>query len=210
MAKNSGMSERRTHWEQVYEKKPPSTVSWFQPEPTLSLQLIENSGVARTDAIIDVGGGASTLVDCLQARGYENLSVLDIAAGALELAKERLGDAAEKVRWHASDVTSFVPPQTYDLWHDRAVFHFLTNPSDREKYVDVLKRAVPKGGHVIIATFAIGGPKKCSGLDVEQYDAPKLLETLGAEFRLLEEACETHITPAKAKQTFSYFRLMRL
>ena len=209
MANHIGQSDKRSHWEQVYETKHPRTVSWFQPEPVISIQLVRNNGVKKTDAIIDVGGGASAFADCLQSRGYKNVTVLDISSAAIELSQKRLGERSRTITWYATDITEFEPPHSYALWHDRAVFHFLTNPSERRKYVEVLKRSVPANGHVIIATFSIGGPEKCSGLEIVQYDAPKILDTLGDGFQLVEEIGETHITPQKRTQEFSYFRLIR-
>ena len=203
-------SYRKKHWEQVYEGKSPLEVSWFQVEPFHSLRLIQNTGITKADYIIDVGGGASVLVDRLQGHGYNNLAVLDISSSAIGHAKKRLGKLAEKIEWHEADITVFDPPHSYSLWHDRAVFHFLTQKSDREKYVEVMKRAVPANSHIILATFSIGGPEKCSGLDIVQYDAPKLIGVLGDEFKLVEEVKETHMTPENREQKFSYFRLVRL
>jgi SAM-dependent methyltransferase len=202
--------DRKKHWEQVYEGKSPLEVSWFQAEPSQSLRLIQNTGIAKADHIVDVGGGASVLVDRLQGCGFENLTVLDISSGAIEHAKRRLGEAADNVEWHEADITVFDPPHSYALWHDRAVFHFLTQQSDREKYVEVMKHAVPTNSHIILATFSIGGPEKCSGLDIVQYDASKLLNVLGDEFRIVEVVDEVHMTPGNREQNFSYFRLERL
>jgi len=202
--------DRKKHWEQVYKGKSPLEVSWFQLQPTHSLRFIQSTGITKQDFIIDVGGGASVLVDRLLDDGYENLAVLDISSSALEHAKQRLGERAEKVKWYEADITSFNPPNAYSLWHDRAVFHFLTQKSDREKYIKTLKKAVPRHGHIILAAFSIGGPKKCSGLDIVQYDAGKLLNVLGDEFVLVEEIEESHMTPANNEQKFSYFRLVRL
>jgi len=185
-------------------------VSWFQLQPAHSLRFIQSTGIAKDDYIIDVGGGASVLVDRLLDAGYNNLAVLDISSGALEHAKKRLGERAEKVKWYEADITSFNPPNAYSLWHDRAVFHFLTQKSDQEKYVKTLKNTVRSNGHIILAAFSIGGPEKCSGLDIVQYDAGKLLDVLGGEFDLVEEVEETHMTPANNEQKFSYFRLVRL
>ena len=203
------MIDRKTHWQNVYRGKLPSDVSWYQKEPLLSLELIRSSGVASNGAIIDVGGGASVLVDYLCREGYTNISVLDISGIALASAKQRLGEAAKNIEWFESDITEFVPPHHFALWHDRAVFHFLTSKSDRSRYLTALKQALEPGGHVIIAAFAIGGPKRCSGLDVEQYDSFKLMNELGEEFLLAEEKEETHITPAGKEQNFVYFRLTR-
>jgi SAM-dependent methyltransferase len=202
--------DRKKHWEQVYEGKSPLEVSWFQAEPSHSLRLIQNTGIPKADYIIDVGGGASVLVDRLQRRGYDNLAVLDISSGAIEHAKRRLGEAAEKIEWHEADITAFYPQHSYALWHDRAVFHFLTQQKDREKYVKAMKRTVPANSHIILATFSIGGPEKCSGLDIVQYDTPKLLDVLGDEFKIVEEVGEVHMTPENREQNFSYFRLVRL
>ncbi len=202
--------DRKKHWEQVYEGKSPLEVSWFQAEPSQSLRLIQDTGIAKADHIVDVGGGASVLVDRLQGHGYENLAVLDISSGAIEHARRRLGEAAQKIEWHEADITAFDPPHSFALWHDRAVFHFLTQQSDRAKYVEVMKRAVPTSGHIILATFSIGGPEKCSGLDIVQYNAPKLLKVLGDEFKIVEEVSEVHMTPGNKEQNFSYFRLVRL
>lgn len=202
--------DRKRHWETVYEQKSPLEVSWYQSDPLLSLELIQNTGIPQDAAIIDVGGGASILVDRLLASGYRNVSVLDLSAKALAYAQARLGGTSHRATWIEADITAFIPPINYDLWHDRAVFHFLTNAEDRRKYVDVLKHGVRSGGHVIIAAFAIGGPTQCSGLDIVQYDAEKLSETLGEQFRLAEERVELHITPANREQKFVYFRLVRI
>ncbi len=210
MAKNLDSTGKSIHWERVYETKLPKAVSWFQTEPTISIQLVQNTGVKKMGPIIDVGGGTSRLVDCLQSLGYEDLTVLDISSAAIALSRERLGDASVRVAWHVTDITAFKPPQSYSLWHDRAVFHFLTKRAEQQKYVEVLKRSVPSGGHVIIATFSIGGPERCSGLEIVQYDAPILLDSLGDGFQLVEEVAEIHITPQEREQKFTYFRLIRL
>lgn len=201
--------DRQQHWDHVYTNKSPDEVSWFQQEPTTSLQMIKDTGSAPDAPVIDVGGGASRLVDRLFDAGYSNLSVLDISPASLEYAKHRLGENAKNINWIAADVTEFIAPQSYAIWHDRAVFHFLTEDSDRRKYVTVLKNSLPVGGHVIIAAFAVGGPTKCSGLDIVQYDAKKLMDELGDGFTLAGETSETHITPGGGKQQFSCFRLTR-
>ena len=203
------MSDRKAHWENVYKDKSALEVSWYQSEPLLSLQLIHNAELASDAAIIDVGGGASVLIDHLCDEGFSNAAVLDISANALACAKERLGDKAKNVEWFDEDVTSFNPPHQFSLWHDRAVFHFLTDALDRHRYVEVLNRALIPGGHLIIAAFAIGGPEKCSGLDIVQYDAEKLKAELGDGFELLEELTELHLTPSNAEQQFSYFHFVR-
>lgn len=204
------MSERKEHWEAVYANKSPLEVSWYQKEPALSLSLIEQAGVAPHEAILDVGGGASLLVDRLAAAGYHHLSVLDISGKALDVARIRLGNSAGEIEWYESDITEFDPPHTYALWHDRAVFHFLTTSGDRERYVERLKRALRPGGHLVLGAFALGGPTRCSNLEIVQYDAHKLLDTLGEGFSLVEERSERHITPANREQKFSFFRLVRL
>jgi 2-polyprenyl-3-methyl-5-hydroxy-6-metoxy-1,4-benzoquinol methylase len=203
-------STRKTHWEQVYQKKSPSDVSWYQTQPSMSLKLIEDTGIEKHQAIIDVGGGASVLVDYLLKAGFSRLAVLDISAQSLQHAKTRLGENASSIEWYESDVTTFQPLQPYELWHDRAVFHFLTNAEDRNRYVQVLKQALVPNGHLIIATFAIGGPKKCSGLEIVQYDAKSLCAELGEKFELLDVQNETHTTPNNAEQKFTYFRLQAL
>ena len=200
---------RTEHWNQVYQTNPPDDVSWFQARPTTSLKLIEACGVGKADGIIDVGGGASVLVDCLLDAGYSKLAVLDISAAALDHAKRRLGARAGAVDWLAADVTTFTPPRQFRLWHDRAVFHFLTDKADRQKYVEAMKRTMTPDGHAIIATFAIDGPEKCSGLSVCRYDAPAISAELGAEFQLVEQVNETHVTPWSTEQRFSYFRFAR-
>lgn len=203
------MTDRRQHWEKVYRDKSPLEVSWYQQEPTLSLELIRHCRLNQSEAIIDVGGGASLLVDKLLDAGYEQLAVLDISSNALDAAKQRLGQKADHVEWFSADITDFTAPHPFALWHDRAVFHFLTEAEDRRKYINTLKSSLPTGGHLIIAAFAIGGPAKCSGLDIVQYDAAKLSRELGDEFQLLEETGETHLTPSGGEQLFSYFRFVR-
>ena len=203
------MIDRKLHWEKIYRNKMSKEVSWYQQEPTLSLQLISKTQLAHDAPIIDVGGGASLLVDYLCGEAYTNVAVLDISAKALAFARDRLGDKASRVEWYQNDVTQFVPPHQFSLWHDRAVFHFLTDKTDRDNYVKVLNRALQPNGHIIIATFAIGGPTRCSGLDVVQYDAEKLMAELGSGFELVEKRTETHITPTNEEQKFAYFRLSR-
>ena len=204
------MFDRKAHWQNVYQDKSSLDVSWYQKEPSLSLELIHSTQVARDEAIIDVGGGASVLVDHLCNERYTNLAVLDISENALASAKKRLGDLAKSVEWIGSDITQFNASHQFSLWHDRAVFHFLTDQSDRKSYVKAIKRALRPGGHLIIAAFAIGGPEKCSGLDIVQYDADKLIAELGEDFELVEERDETHITPANKEQKFMYFRFIKI
>jgi SAM-dependent methyltransferase len=205
---NWDMSDRKSHWDGVYAGKSPLEVSWYQQNPTLSLKLIRDTGLEKEAPLIDVGGGASVLVDVLLDVGHTSLTVLDISAGALAHAQRRLGDKAHLVEWIETDVTAFDPPRLYRLWHDRAVFHFLTDVADQVRYVETLKRSLQPGGHAIIMTFAVGGPKKCSGLDIVQYDSEKLLGVLGSGFELLETGHETHLTPGGGQQKFAWFHLV--
>jgi SAM-dependent methyltransferase len=200
---------RQEHWNQVYQTKGPREVSWYQTRPGASLRLIEASGVGRDEGIIDVGGGASVLVDFLLDAGFRKLAVLDISAAALEHARQRLGEPAREVAWFEADVTEFNAPQRFGLWHDRAVFHFLTDKADRLKYLKTLTRTLSLDGQVVIATFALGGPLRCSGLEVARYDAPSICAELGEGFELLDQVAETHVTPWGAEQKFSYFRFAR-
>jgi SAM-dependent methyltransferase len=201
---------RKAHWENVYHTRSPLDVSWYQREPALSLALIEASGVASDGGIIDVGGGASVLVDRLLESGYSGLAVLDISGAALAHARTRLGARAAEVEWVEADVTTFRSERRFGLWHDRAVFHFLTDAGDRAAYVQTLEAALAPAGHVIIATFAPGGPTMCSGLDIVQYDADKLCGELGAGFELVEQRSELHHTPADKDQAFNFFLLRRV
>lgn len=196
---------QKEHWEQVYTTKPTTGVSWFQVHAEQSLRLIQDTGVPRSAAIIDVGGGASTLVDDLLAGGYAALSVLDISAAALKAAQARLGPAANRVRWLVGDITTIdLPAQAFDVWHDRAVFHFLTTPEQRAAYVRQVLRAVKPGGHVIVSTFAEDGPLQCSGLPVVRYSADGLHAEFGAPFELVRHEKEEHRTPAGSIQQFVY------
>lgn len=196
--------DKKTHWEDVYQKKKVDEVSWYQPQPDTALRLIDSIKLDPTANIIDVGGGASTLVDCLLARGYLNVSVLDISGKALAVAKERLGGEADRVRWYESDILSFQPQQKFDLWHDRAVFHFLTDSNEREKYLETMHTALSANAHVLIATFGLGGPEKCSGLPVQRYDPELLQKTLGRGYTLISSDSEVHITPWGSPQQFVY------
>ena len=200
---------RERHWEQVYNTKTHFEVSWYQPEPTLSHCLIEKTGLPTTAALLDIGSGTSTLVDQLLLRGYDNLAVLDTSAHALSLVRKRLGTNTTKVQWHHGDITTYSFSRPVDLWHDRATFHFLVDPSDRQAYLSRLNETLALQGHLILATFAVGGSNKCSGLDVVQYDAEKISATLGEAFRLVETINETHRTPTGAEQLFAYFWFIR-
>lgn len=198
---------RQQYWNQVYETKGPLDVSWYQRRPEVSLALIAAAGVSKDTGILDVGGGASVLVDCLLDAGYTRLAVLDLSGAALSHSRARLGQRAAAVEWFETDVTTFIPPHRFGLWHDRAVFHFLTAADDRRAYVATLRQTLRPGGTVIIATFALDGPPKCSGLDVVRYDEQSILAELSTEFRLQEVCRETHVTPWESEQRFIYFRL---
>jgi ubiquinone/menaquinone biosynthesis C-methylase UbiE len=204
------MTDRHRHWETVYQDKEADAVSWFQPHAASSLRLIENAAPDRNAAIIDVGGGASVLVDDLLDAGYANLTVLDLAESALAASRARLGARAAAVNWIAADITEAVLPEAaYDVWHDRAVFHFLTKDTDRARYVAQVLRAVKPGGHVIVAAFGPGGPLQCSGLDVARYTPDALHAEFGAPFRLLRHQTEIHYTPAGKEQEFVYCYCVR-
>ena len=204
------MVDRQQHWETVYSSKATDRVSWFQQHAASSLRLIQ--GCAAADAqIIDVGGGASVLVDNLLDAGYRNLTVLDLAESALAASRARLGERAQSVQWIAADITrADLPAAHYDVWHDRAVFHFLTDPADRARYVEQVLKSVKPGGHVIVAAFGPGGPLQCSGLDVMRYAPDALHAEFGAPFRLLGHETETHLTPAGKEQEFVYCYCVRL
>ena len=193
------------HWERVYATKRADEVSWYRAHLDVSLRLIEDTGTGRATRIIDVGGGESTLVDDLVARGYDDVTVLDLSETALDVARRRLGASARRVKWVHADVTTCdFAPEAYDVWHDRAVFHFLTDPRDRAAYVRQVARAVRRGGRVIVATFGPQGPAKCSGLDVVRYDAAALHAEFGARFELVDHVTEVHATPSGTMQQFIY------
>lgn len=200
---------RKEHWEKVYTTKSATEVSWYQRTPSVSLGLVEAAGIGKKDAIIDVGGGASVLVDALLDRGFEDVSVLDIAAAAIAGARKRLGERAARVRWYENDVTAFDLGVKFRLWHDRAVFHFLTEAKDRAAYLGNLDRHLARDGHVVIATFSRNGPTKCSGLDIVQYDEESIARELGAAFRLRKSVTEIHHTPSDNEQEFKYFHFTR-
>ncbi len=204
------MVEPRAHWEKVYSSKPAAEMSWFQPHLATSLELLERSGIAREDEIIDVGAGASTLVDDLLDHGYMHLTVLDVSSQAIELSKERLGNRASLVHWVAGNILDVsLPHQRYGFWHDRAVFHFLTEAEDRKVYVRQLRNALRPDGFALISTFSLEGPLRCSGLDVCRYSCDSLLSEFGSGFRLLESRTENHRTPHNAIQAFTYCLFVR-
>lgn len=197
--------DTRSHWEHVYKTKPPDAVSWYRPHLDRSLRLIESASSDRNAAIIDVGGGESTLVDDLLKRGYHNLTILDVSQTALDVTRIRLGEAGERICWICADVTKVdLPAHAFDIWHDRAVFHFLVDPRQREKYVQSVLNAVKPGGHVIVSTFGPEGPTRCSGLGVARYDTDSLHSEFGERFKLIESSKELHETPFGTTQQFLY------
>ena len=196
---------KQTHWEKIYTEQAPDAVSWYRPHLETSQELIETVAAVRSNAIIDVGGGESTLVDDLLAHGYEKVTVLDISQAAIDANRKRLGKTSEGVRWMVADITEVeLERSAYDVWHDRAVFHFLTSPSDRVAYIRQVAYAVKRGGHVIVSTFGPKGPTRCSGLDVVRYDAESLHREFGVHFRLLGSSKELHRTPFETVQQFLY------
>lgn len=200
---------RRQHWETIYRTKGEDELSWHQEEPTHSVRLIRE--IANTDSrIIDIGGGTSPLASRLLADGFRNVTVLDIADSAIQASQLRHGASARSVHWIRADVTKVDRIGKFDVWHDRAVFHFLTDSEDRRNYVNLARRAVPVGGHVVVATFALDGPEKCSGLDVVRYDGWKLEDEFSVGFALLREKRESHRTPWGTRQPFTYLLLKRV
>ena len=201
----TGLMQSKEHWEHVYSTKATNAVSWFQEHAEHSLRLVRKTNISKSAAIIDIGGGASTFVDDLIADGYTNITVLDISRAALEAAKQRLGANAGRVDWIEADATkASLPTHAYDLWHDRAAFHFLIDPDDRKIYVAAVLQAVKPGGHVIVATFAEDGPMKCSGLPVMRYDAEELRAQFGDSFTLVDHFKQPHQTPFDTIQQFNY------
>ena len=203
-------TDQQAHWDHVYVTKGERDVSWFQESPAVSLDLIAATG-ARPDApIIDIGGGASRLVDALLDRGFADVTILDLSDQALAAAKVRLGERAAQVRWVVDDVTAWQPVGTFEVWHDRAAFHFLTASADRATYAQCVARAVRPGGHVIIGTFAPDGPERCSGLPVMRHDAASIGEMLGPSFALVETRRDDHVTPGGVVQHFQFSRFRRV
>ncbi|MBI5321257.1 class I SAM-dependent methyltransferase [Bradyrhizobium sp.] len=202
-------SERQSHWQNVYLNKGERQVSWTQFDPQPSLGLIEKFAADLNASIVDIGGGASRLVDALLAHGFAAITVLDLSDAALESAKARLGEQGGSVRWIAADAAAWQPPQAFDIWHDRAAFHFLVEAKDRAAYIDRLHAGVKPGGHAIIATFAPDGPEKCSGLLVQRYDPESLSRTIGSAFELVEHLGHRHVTPWGAEQSFQFSVLRR-
>jgi trans-aconitate methyltransferase len=201
--------ERQAHWEDVYTTKGEKEVSWFQENPAPSLDLIALTGLSEDAAIIDIGGGASRLVDDLLTRKFRRLTVLDLSGAALAAARKRLGDRGADVQWVIADVTKWEPTQTYDVWHDRAAFHFLTHHADQSAYVVRLRKALKPGGYVIIGTFAPDGPERCSGLPIMRHDATSLAAILGNDFVLIDTRRHDHATPWGAVQRFQFSTFRR-
>lgn len=197
--------DTKAHWEQIYSTKAANEVSWYQAQPQKSLEIIKSINIAPDAQIIDIGGGTSTLVDFLLQADFQNVSVLDISAASLENAQTRLGPSAALVTWLESDITQTTLPESfYDVWHDRAVFHFLTHPEDRQAYIQLAQRALKPNGHIIVATFATDGPTRCSGLEVMRYSPDQLHGEFGEPFELIKSHHESHHTPFGADQSFIY------
>lgn len=198
-------ADKKQHWEDAYTNKTSTEVSWFQPAATQSLLMIESANAKKNAPIIDVGGGASTLVDGLLAEGFQDISVLDLSGQALKVAQGRLGERASTVQWIEGNILDIsLPANHYAVWHDRAVFHFLTETSDRKRYLEVLKNSLQPQGHVVMATFAMDGPEKCSGLAIQCYSIESLQLELGDAFELIDYVSESHLTPAGKTQSFIY------
>lgn len=204
------MTDRREHWDRVYSTRAPDKVSWFQPVPDRSLRLIHAAAPDRGTPIIDIGGGVSTLAGELLRSGYAYLTILDISSEALQRARTALGEASDGITWITADITLWQPPRQWMVWHDRAVFHFLTERPQQEAYIGALHGATAAGATVIVATFALDGPERCSGLPVQRYSPTTLAERLGPSFVLVDRDMESHLTPAGAAQRFSYAVLRRL
>jgi len=195
----------QSHWEGIYKTKNANCVSWFKPRLSKSLEFISGTKIDKCEPIIDVGGGASTLVDDLLSEGFMNITVLDISSESLEVSKKRLGKDASNVYWVTDDIIAVnLPENHYSLWHDRAVFHFLTNPADRQKYKRILVRSLKPGAFAVVSSFSLSGPAKCSGLDVVRYSSETLLSEFGSDFRLLHSETENHKTPFDTAQKFVY------
>ena len=199
----------KEHWENVYQKELPEDLSWHQGKPEMSLRLIAATEVGFDSNIIDIGGGTSTLAGLLVAQGYKRVTALDIAASSIEKAKLAMAEQANEIKWIEADATNYSFAERYDIWHDRAVFHFLTDIHDRKRYVDAVQKSLKGGGHLIIATFGLKGPRKCSGLHVVRYSPETLHNEFGNNFNLVETFVEVHTTPSKVQQEFIYCRFTK-
>jgi len=196
---------RDEHWETIHRRGRPEEVSWYRPHLERSLHFVEEAGLAADAAILDVGGGTSTLVDDLLERGFSKVSVLDISPSAIRQAQARLGTRSEAVTWLVGDITRMkLPKHHYDFWHDRAVFHFLTEDADRRRYVAAVRRSLKPNGHIVVATFGLAGPERCSGLPVVRYSAQGIQAEFGKQFRRVGSAREVHHTPSGREQEFVY------
>lgn len=198
------MDNKKQHWENVFSTKSINEVSWYEPKPVISLQFVQEYNIAKTAAIIDIGGGDSFLVDNLLELGYTNISVLDISEAALNKAKARLGENATKIKWIVADATNFKPTQQYDFWHDRAAFHFLTTDAEIENYVETIKQSITASGVLVIGTFSENGPKKCSGIEIKQYSEVSMTETLKKYFNKIKCITVDHLTPFNTIQNFIF------
>jgi len=203
-------SRRQDHWNAAYASKGATGVRWFEERPQISLDLIHLTGASTSTSLIDVGGGASRLVDALIEEGWRSLAVLDLSAEAITAARERLGTRAVLVEWIVADATKWKPQRTYDIWHDRAAFHFLTEPADRAAYIAAMKAAIGPGGHAIVATFAPDGPERCSGLPVVRYDLDTLAAELGPSFKPVKHLRHSHVTPWNSIQKFQFSLFKRV
>ena len=200
----SSIAERKAHWEEMYRTKLPDEMGWYETYPAMSLKLVLLAGIDKNAHIIDIGGGISFFSDKLLDKGFKHITVLDISGTAIEKAKARFGKQAANIIWIEAHITEFEPSRTYDLWHDRAVFHFLTDPADRKKYLEVMKRALNPTGRVIMATFGLNAPPKCSGVDVARYSPELLSREIDGDFELMHAFDEIHITPSGKEQPFIY------
>ncbi len=203
------MSDLREHWDRTYSTKAETAVSWYRPQLDLSFQLIRKAGPAWSSSIVDIGGGASTLPDTLLNAGYNDVTVVDISSTALAKSQSRLGNRASEITWEVADITQWSPVRTWDVWHDRAVFHFLTDVSAQENYIRALRAGTRSGSGIVMATFAPDGPEKCSGLPVQRYSAAALAERFGHPFILHEESSDRHATPFGTVQNFTYALFIR-
>ena len=202
--------DAKSHWDGIYKTKGPAEVSWYESHLNRSLELFFRTGVDKNARVVDVGGGGSTFADDLLGHGFEHITVLDISSEAIEISKSRLDSRANRITWIEADITQVqLPENSYDVWHDRVLFHFLIRKRDRSKYITQLRRSLRPGGHAVIATFGLEGPLRCSGLDVIRYSPVSLSQELGGEFSLVESFSEDHVTPFDTTQEFLYCRFIR-